>query len=432
MEAHTVGFDPYRKWLGIPAKDLPPNHYRLLGIELFESDADVIEHAADQRMAHLRSLQTGKHGALSQRILNEIAAAQVCLLNAKSRAAYDAQLRAKLTARDSVPIQRGQAVPTIAPKSPATAAFAGPSFDLGPTRRAPKRTLPSLPIIASAAISIVLLGVAVYVILAPPAKSNSRTSADGTKTAARVAVPEPPAPQAVDARPAPQPASVDPPFVPAASPVNPKGSLNPELPTNAPIDVAIDHSGDPPGELAGDSIDLLKLIDPARNSVVGHWTRQGTALVSPDGLPWARLQVPYKPPPAYELTAVVERIAGHDSITVGLVVGNAQPGAVIDGWGNRMCGLAMIDRRWGDDNETTIHIQNVLQGGQHTILSRVHPDRVEILVDRKKLIDWRGDSHRLAIDRRNPMPNREQLYLVTYLSSYRITTLELKALTPGN
>ena len=35
-------FDPYHKWLGIPPKDQPPNHYRLLGIELFESDADVI------------------------------------------------------------------------------------------------------------------------------------------------------------------------------------------------------------------------------------------------------------------------------------------------------------------------------------------------------------------------------------------------------
>lgn len=25
-----VPFDPYHKWLGIPPKDQPPNHYRLL------------------------------------------------------------------------------------------------------------------------------------------------------------------------------------------------------------------------------------------------------------------------------------------------------------------------------------------------------------------------------------------------------------------
>ncbi|HQU45105.1 MAG TPA: hypothetical protein PK867_19985 [Pirellulales bacterium] len=36
-------FDPYHKWLGIPPKDQPPNHYRLLGIELFEEDLEVID-----------------------------------------------------------------------------------------------------------------------------------------------------------------------------------------------------------------------------------------------------------------------------------------------------------------------------------------------------------------------------------------------------
>lgn len=48
-------FDGYHKWLGIPPKDQPPNHYRLLGIELFENDDDVIEGAADQRISHLRT-----------------------------------------------------------------------------------------------------------------------------------------------------------------------------------------------------------------------------------------------------------------------------------------------------------------------------------------------------------------------------------------
>ena len=40
-------FDPYFKWLGIPKADQPPHAYRLLGIELFESDADVISGVRD-------------------------------------------------------------------------------------------------------------------------------------------------------------------------------------------------------------------------------------------------------------------------------------------------------------------------------------------------------------------------------------------------
>ena len=89
-------FDPYYKWLGIPPGEQPPNHYRLLGISLFESDHDVIEAAADQRMFHLRSFQSGQHGELSQKLLNEVAAAKLCLLKPERRASYDEALRQRL------------------------------------------------------------------------------------------------------------------------------------------------------------------------------------------------------------------------------------------------------------------------------------------------------------------------------------------------
>lgn len=67
----------------------PANHYRLLGIAPFESDPDVIEAAADRQMAHVRTYQIGKHSAASQKILNEISTAKICLFNPQRRAAYD-------------------------------------------------------------------------------------------------------------------------------------------------------------------------------------------------------------------------------------------------------------------------------------------------------------------------------------------------------
>lgn len=91
-------FDPYRKWLGIPPKDQPPNHYRLLAIELFEDDPDVIEAAADARMAHVRTYQTGQNSAVSQRILNELSQAKLCLLDGTRKRGYDADLRARQAA----------------------------------------------------------------------------------------------------------------------------------------------------------------------------------------------------------------------------------------------------------------------------------------------------------------------------------------------
>ncbi|HET6879142.1 MAG TPA: DUF1080 domain-containing protein [Pirellulales bacterium] len=88
-------FDPYRKWLGILPAEQPPDHYRLLGIVRFEDDADTISNAADRQMAHVRTFQTGPHSVLSQKLLNEIAAARVCLLDAAKKGEYDRQLRAK-------------------------------------------------------------------------------------------------------------------------------------------------------------------------------------------------------------------------------------------------------------------------------------------------------------------------------------------------
>jgi hypothetical protein len=95
-------FDPYRKWLGISPQDQPPDFYRLLAIELFESDPDVIEVAADGRMAQVKNFQSGKYSKLSQEILNEIAKAKICLLNSDKKAEYDVMLRRKTEKKEIV------------------------------------------------------------------------------------------------------------------------------------------------------------------------------------------------------------------------------------------------------------------------------------------------------------------------------------------
>jgi hypothetical protein len=111
----TTDFDPYRVWLGIPKDQQPPNHYRILGLEVFESDLVVIQEAADRQTTHLRTKQTGKHVALSQKLLQEVALASTCLLSAPQKSKYDEQLRAKLAqasvARRPGPAAYGSGVP---------------------------------------------------------------------------------------------------------------------------------------------------------------------------------------------------------------------------------------------------------------------------------------------------------------------------------
>ena len=86
-------FDPYYKWLGIPPDEQPADHYRLLGVRLFEPDAEVIDNAAAQRMSHLRTFHLGQRSQRSQEMLNEISAARSCLLDENSKTEYDRSLR---------------------------------------------------------------------------------------------------------------------------------------------------------------------------------------------------------------------------------------------------------------------------------------------------------------------------------------------------
>ncbi|MDH3716922.1 MAG: hypothetical protein OES79_02260 [Planctomycetota bacterium] len=96
--------DPYFHWLDIPATEQPPHHYRLLGISLFESDPQVINSAADQRLARLRELQLGDHAETAARLMNDVSAAKLCLLGADSKAAYDAALREGMQASPMAPM----------------------------------------------------------------------------------------------------------------------------------------------------------------------------------------------------------------------------------------------------------------------------------------------------------------------------------------
>lgn len=127
----TEQFDPYYQWLGIPQEERPINKYRLLALQVFESDEDVIANAADRQMAFIRTFQSGAHSAESQKLLNELSNARVTLLNKQSKAEYDQLLRQTLGAREMrstppPPPVPGQAQP-VPPLDPSVSRTAPPA-----------------------------------------------------------------------------------------------------------------------------------------------------------------------------------------------------------------------------------------------------------------------------------------------------------------
>src|SRR5690606_23436197 len=140
----TQYFDAYHRWLGIAPKHQPPTYYRLLGIEEFESDPEVIADAAERQIAHVRRYALGQHAALSQQILNELSQAKGTLLDPGRKAAYDAQLQAM---QPAMPSPQPTAYPTqptaypttqpMYPSVPPTAAFTAPPHMTPPARQDP-------------------------------------------------------------------------------------------------------------------------------------------------------------------------------------------------------------------------------------------------------------------------------------------------------
>lgn len=123
-------FDPYRKWLGIPEDQRPPTHYQLLGITPDEQDIEVIEAAMLRQSSFVRNFQSGQYAEEAARVLNEIAAARLCLVDPRKRAKYDAELRPSAPEKPVSPSPARHPEPANPPTSTIPAPPARANIDL--------------------------------------------------------------------------------------------------------------------------------------------------------------------------------------------------------------------------------------------------------------------------------------------------------------
>ena len=85
----TKTLDVYRDWLHIQETARPLDYYQLLKVPRFEDDAGKIRSSYRQLNAHVRKYATGEFGPESQRLLNELAKAMLCLTDAQRKREYD-------------------------------------------------------------------------------------------------------------------------------------------------------------------------------------------------------------------------------------------------------------------------------------------------------------------------------------------------------
>lgn len=403
-------FDAYRKWLGIPPAEQPANHYRLLGLGLFENDPDSISNAADRQMAHVRTFQNGPYSALSQRLLNELAAARLCLLNPIQKSQYDQTLRASLG-------------------GPPRAILAAPAFDLTRThpefssaaplplqRRKPVRS--KVPVYAGAVAGALLCFAATLFLISrkggrPIASDDNAAVADRRPSidAATLAGPLKPEANTPQSEAAPKPA-----------PNLPPGDSDPQAARKKP---AQDRDASP---ATGAAVDLLKLIDPQRDAVLGDWAFEDQGLLT-SPVQGARLQVPFEPPANYELRLIAQERSG-GALFIGLIVDGHQTSVAIDGWNNQTSGLHMLDGQPAGFNASKREGRVFADAEPKEIVCTVHPGHVLAKSGETTIVDWRGDASRLSMEPRLEVPNDRQLFLASWDGLFLISKFELRPIAP--
>jgi tRNA A-37 threonylcarbamoyl transferase component Bud32/tetratricopeptide (TPR) repeat protein len=175
-------------------------------------------------------------------------------------------------------------------------------------------------------------------------------------------------------------------------------------------------------------LDLLKLVDAQKDAVRGTWRFTGGGLESafdPAPAVLVRLQVPFVPPPEYDLKVVAERKAGSRALVVGLAEGNRQFMVTLDSYDGATSGLERIDERGANGNETRFTGRVFTDKKRSTILCSVRRDSVVVTVDGKVVVCWKANYGRLTLPAEAAVPFRNTLFLGSWQASFHIARLVL-------
>ncbi len=152
----------------------------------------------------------------------------------------------------------------------------------------------------------------------------------------------------------------------------------------------------PPEDPWKGAVDLLRLVDPARDAVHGIWKLEGGKLVS-DASQFARIEIPYRPPEEYDFRVVFSRKNGKCE-TNQVLSRSGRPFLWAMGTdGNRKAGLSRVAGAAATGNSTTVAAA-LEDGVTHTSVVQVRRNRVAAILNGKTLVDWKTDFKELDIE----------------------------------
>ncbi|MEZ6088381.1 MAG: hypothetical protein R3C05_10215 [Pirellulaceae bacterium] len=133
---NSAEFDPYHTWLGIPPEHRPADFYRLLGLERFESDAEVIDIAANRQCVFLKQVANDATRSAALQLIAEVTEARRVLIDPRLRRQYDIELKANASpSATSKQERKAVFAPSINPSDSMGSARANPFASFETTKQ---------------------------------------------------------------------------------------------------------------------------------------------------------------------------------------------------------------------------------------------------------------------------------------------------------
>jgi hypothetical protein len=179
-----------------------------------------------------------------------------------------------------------------------------------------------------------------------------------------------------------------------------------------------------------ESLELLPLIRPQQDRISGAWVEHEGHLES-NRQYGARIEIPYRPPDEYVLTAIVEPLDEPNGLILGQRAGNSRFVVLINfqrPGEPPVSALEDVDGLNFARNITTLQAP-LLQANQlASLVCTVRSNEVTVTCDGRPVIQWQGSPDRLSLSDYWKTPN-EVLFLGAYDCRYRFHRLTLTPIT---
>jgi hypothetical protein len=149
---------------------------------------------------------------------------------------------------------------------------------------------------------------------------------------------------------------------------------------------------------AGRVVNLLTLVDPARDTKSGTW-RLRTGELAPeltsDATQHARINIPYDPPEEYDFRVDFTRVAGDNCMTQ--IFTHQKPCClVLYGWKGTISGFQQIGGQSADRNPTGVRGLTTENGQRHTSIVKVRKNALEAWLDGQLITRYETDGADLS------------------------------------